>query len=53
MKDSLDLVYYHKWNFTEIENMLPWEFDIYIMLLEQRVKEDNTKREQARQAQGF
>lgn len=53
MRDSLDLVHYHKWSFSEIENMLPWELDSYILLLEKRVEEDNAKREKQKQAQGI
>ena len=53
MKDSMDLVYYHKWNFYDIDNMLPWELDTYLILLGQRVDEENKKREQARKAHGF
>ena len=53
MKDSMDLVYYHKWNFYDIDNMLPWELDTYLILLGQRVDEEKTKREQARKAHGF
>lgn len=53
MVDILDLVYYHKWTFSEIDNMLPWEFDVYLDLLTKRVDEDNAKQEKARQAQKF
>jgi len=34
---------YHKYSLTEIENMLPWERDIYIEKVIQFVKEENDK----------
>ena len=34
---------HHKWSVTEIENMLPWERDIYIEKVIQFVKEENDK----------
>ena len=34
---------HHKWSVTEIENMLPWERDIYIEKVLQFVKEENDK----------
>ena len=36
---------YHKYSLTEIENMIPFERDIYIVMLQQYLKE---KEEQAR-----
>ena len=42
---------HHKYSLTELENMIPWERDIYIGLLlkhleeeEERIKEENRKR---------
>ena len=34
---------YHKYSLTEIENMLPWERDIYISMLIQYIEEENQK----------
>jgi len=31
---------------TELENMIPWEREIYITMLTQRVKEENELRNQ-------
>ena len=46
------MVQIHHWNITEIENMLPWERDIYIDKLIQHVKEENDKiKEQNRKNQ--
>jgi hypothetical protein len=35
---------HHKYSLTEIENMIPWERDIYITLLINYIKEENERR---------
>jgi hypothetical protein len=35
---------HHKYSLTEIENMIPWERDIYVGLLVNYIKEENEKR---------
>ena len=40
---------HHKYSLSDIENMVPWERDIYVNLLHQHIKEENDKiREQNR-----
>ena len=34
---------HHKYSLTELENMLPWERDIYISMLVQYIEEENQK----------
>jgi hypothetical protein len=34
---------HHKYSLTELENMLPWERDIYIAMLAQYIEEENEK----------
>ena len=34
---------YHKYSLTEIENMMPWERDIYVGLLRQHLEEEEQK----------
>ena len=34
---------HHKYSLTEIENMLPWEREIYVGLLRQHIKEENDR----------
>ena len=34
---------YHKYSLTEIENMMPWERDIYVILLQQHLEEEETE----------
>ena len=40
------LMQYHKYSLTEIENMMPWERDIYVGLLQQHLEEEDMKRKQ-------
>jgi hypothetical protein len=41
------LMQYHKYSLTEVENMMPWERDIYLALLKQHIEEENEKVRQA------
>ena len=36
---------HHKYSLTELENMMPWEREIYMGLLLQWVKEENERSE--------
>ena len=46
-KLNFALIQHHKYSLTEIENMMPWERDIYVGLLNQWVEEENLKSKQA------
>jgi hypothetical protein len=37
------LIQYHKWSLTEIENMMPFERDIYVILLKNHLDEEEEK----------
>jgi hypothetical protein len=37
---------YHKYSLTEIENMIPWERDVYVTLLQQHLEEEQAKQQQ-------
>jgi hypothetical protein len=37
------LIQHHKYSLTELENMIPWERDIYVTLLQQFIEEQNLK----------
>ena len=37
------LMQYHKYSLTEIENMMPWERDVYVVLLQNHIKEEEEK----------
>jgi hypothetical protein len=34
---------HHKYSLTELENMMPWERDIYVSMLIQFIEEENAK----------
>ena len=40
------MVQLHNWSITEVENMLPWERDIYVDKLIEHIKEENKKIEE-------
>tara|TARA_R100000697_G_scaffold11960_1_gene18082 strand:+ start:492 stop:668 length:177 start_codon:yes stop_codon:yes gene_type:complete len=46
-KLNFALMQHHKYSLTEIENMMPWERDIYVSLLNQYIEEENLKAQQA------
>ena len=46
-KLNFALMQHHKYSLTEIENMMPWERDIYVGLLNQHIEEENLKAQQA------
>ena len=45
-KINFALMQHHKYSLTEIENMMPWEKDVYVALLEQYIEEENLKNRQ-------
>lgn len=45
------LMQHHKYSLTELENMIPWERDIYINLLIQYIKDENEKMRMKQQTQ--
>ena len=49
-KTNFALMQHHKYSLTELENMIPWERDIYLTLLQQYIEEEKLK---AQQEQGI
>ena len=45
-KINFPLMQHHKYSLTELENMIPWEKDVYVSLLEQYIEEENLKQQQ-------
>ena len=45
-KTNFALMQHHKYSLTELENMIPWERDIYLTLLQQYIEEENLKQQQ-------
>ena len=41
------MIQHHNWSLTELDNMLPWEREVYIGLLIEHLEEQ--KKEQAKQ----
>ena len=41
------LMQHHKYSLTELENMIPWEREVYLSLLEQYIEEENLKAQQS------
>jgi len=42
------LIQYHKYSLTEIENLIPWERDVYVGLLKQHLEDEKLKQQQAK-----
>ena len=49
-KTNFALMQHHKYSLTELENMIPWERDIYLTILQQYIEEEKLK---AQQEQGI
>jgi len=45
-KTNFSLMQHHKYSLTELENMMPWEREIYVTLLAQYIEEENLKAQQ-------
>jgi len=37
------LMQHHKYSLTELENMIPWEKEVYLSLLQQYIEEETLK----------
>ena len=37
------MMQHHKYSLTELDNMMPWERDIYVAMLIQYIEEENQK----------
>lgn len=45
---NFQLIQHHKYSLTEIENMIPWEREVYVGLLKSYLEEEKLKQQQAR-----
>ena len=36
-------MHHHKYSLTELENMVPWERDVYISLLQTHIEKENER----------
>ena len=46
MRTNFGMMQHHKYSLTEIENMIPWERDIYLTLLLQWIEEEEKRQKQ-------
>ena len=37
------MIQHHKWSLTELDNMLPFERQVYVTLLQQWIREENDR----------
>ena len=44
---NFSLMQYHKYSLTDIENMIPWERDVYVEMLRAHLEEEKLKQQQA------
>jgi hypothetical protein len=42
-KINFALIQHHKYSLTELENMMPWEREVYVSLLHQYIEEEKLK----------
>jgi hypothetical protein len=45
-ENNFALVQHHNWSLEEIENLIPWERDVYTTLLIEHLKEEKERMEQ-------
>lgn len=45
-KINFALIQFHKYSLTEVENLIPWERDIYIGLLQQHLEDEKLRKHQ-------
>ena len=45
-KTNFALMQHHKYSLTELENMITWEREVYLALLQQYIEEENLKAQQ-------
>jgi len=43
---------HHKYSLTELDNMMPWERDVYIGLLQEYIQKENERIEKENQQNG-
>ena len=44
---NFSLMQYHKYSLTEIENMIPWERDVYVNMLQNHLESEKLKQQQS------
>jgi len=52
-KLNFSLVQFHKYSLTELDEMLPWEREIYVGMLVQHIREESERNELLRKQAQF
>jgi hypothetical protein len=45
-KVNFALIQHHKYSLTELDNMMPWEREVYVAMLTEYIKEENERQKQ-------
>ena len=48
MQNNFSLLQHHNWSFSDIEDMIPWEKQTYIKMLQNYIEKRNLEYEQAK-----
>ncbi len=48
MQTNFSLMQHHKYSLTELDNMMPWEREIYVGMLVEYLKEEERRQKQQR-----
>jgi hypothetical protein len=46
LETNFSLMQHHKYSLTELENMIPWEREIYVDMLVEHLKEEKKRQEE-------
>ena len=52
MRTNFGMMQHHNYSLTDLENMIPWEREIYIGLLMQYLKEEEERMEKEKRKNG-
>ena len=42
---NFSLMRYHNWNLSDVENLIPWEREVYVKLITDTIKKENEESE--------
>lgn len=42
-RTNFALMQFHKYSLTELENMIPWEYSLYVTMISQHIEQENQK----------
>ena len=52
MHTNFAMMQYHNYNLSELENMIPWEREVYVKLLLRHLEEEKQRAEEERRKHG-